>query len=132
MDCRSTADYQQSKSVVRAPGGAEWGACRTVATMEEAVALIRPVDRIGFGLGPGIPDGLLTALGTRTDWEDLQIGGALCLNLYEVFTRPGVTLPLRLLRAGGAAASLPGPPGRAGARGASAKWGRSWPGSLLG
>ncbi|MFZ0249864.1 MAG: acetyl-CoA hydrolase/transferase C-terminal domain-containing protein [Acidimicrobiales bacterium] len=58
--------------------------------MEEAVALIRPVDQIGFGLGPAIPDGLLTALGARTDWEDLQIGGALCLNLYEVFTRPGV------------------------------------------
>ncbi len=30
----------------------------TVQTMEDAVALIRPVDRIGFGLGPGIPDGL--------------------------------------------------------------------------
>jgi acyl-CoA hydrolase len=63
----------------------------TVATMEEAVALIHPVDRIGFGLGPAIPDGLLTALGTRTDWEDLQVGGALCLNLYDVFTRAGVT-----------------------------------------
>jgi acyl-CoA hydrolase len=63
----------------------------TVATMEEAVALVHPVDRIGFGLGPAIPDGLLTALGTRTDWEDLQIGGALCLNLYDVFTRPGVS-----------------------------------------
>lgn len=60
-------------------------------TMEEAVALVRPVDRIGFGLGPGIPDGLLTALGSRTDWEDLQIGGALCLNLYDVFTKPGVS-----------------------------------------
>src|SRR3984885_5144721 len=63
----------------------------TAATMEEAVALVHPVDRIGFGLGPAIPDGLLTALGTRTDWEDLQIGGALCLNLYDVFTRPGVS-----------------------------------------
>jgi acyl-CoA hydrolase len=59
--------------------------------MEEAVALVRPVDRIGFGLGPGIPDGFLTAMGARTDWEDLQVGGALCLNLYEVFTRPGVS-----------------------------------------
>jgi acyl-CoA hydrolase len=63
----------------------------TVATMEEAVALVHPVDRIGFGLGPAIPDGLMTALGTRSDWEDLQIGGALCLNLYDVFTRPGVS-----------------------------------------
>ena len=73
-----------------------WSAVRVESmpngqTMEEAVALVRPVDRIGFGLGPGIPDGLLTALGSRTDWEDLQIGGALCLNLYDVFTRPGVS-----------------------------------------
>ncbi len=63
----------------------------TLCTMEQAVALMRPVDRIGFGLGPGIPDGLLTALGARDDWEDLQVGGALCLNLYDVFTKPGVT-----------------------------------------
>ncbi len=63
----------------------------TVRTMEEAVALVRPVDQIGFGLGPAIPDALLTALGARDDWEDLQIGGALCLNLYDVFTRPGVS-----------------------------------------
>ena len=63
----------------------------TVCTPEEAVALLRPVDRIGFGLGPGIPDALLTALGARDDWEDLQVGGALCLNLYDVFTKPGVT-----------------------------------------
>ena len=63
----------------------------SVRTLEEAVALVRPVDQIGFGLGPGIPDALLTALGVRDDWEDLQIGGALCLNLYEVFTRSGVS-----------------------------------------
>jgi acyl-CoA hydrolase len=62
-----------------------------VCTLEEAVALVRPVDQIGFGLGPGIPDALLTALGTRDDWEELQIGGALCLNLYDVFTKPGVS-----------------------------------------
>jgi acyl-CoA hydrolase len=62
----------------------------SILTVEEAVALVRPVDRIGFGLGPGIPDALLTGLGARTDWEDLQIGGALCLNLYEIFTRAGV------------------------------------------
>jgi acyl-CoA hydrolase len=62
-----------------------------VCTPEEAVALLRPVDQIGFGLGPGIPDALLTALGTRDDWEDLQIGGALCLNLYDVFTKAGAS-----------------------------------------
>jgi acyl-CoA hydrolase len=62
-----------------------------VCTVEEAVGLIRPVDSIGFGLGPANPDTFLTALGQRDDWQDLQCGGALCLNLYEVFTRPGVS-----------------------------------------
>ena len=53
--------------------------------------MVRPVDMIGFGLGPANPDTLLTALGARDDWQDLQLGGALCLNFYEVFTKPGVT-----------------------------------------
>jgi acyl-CoA hydrolase len=57
----------------------------------EAVALVRPVDRIGFGLGPANPDALLTALGTRDDWEDLILGGALMLNYYDVCTKPGVS-----------------------------------------
>jgi acyl-CoA hydrolase len=61
-----------------------------VCTPEEAVALVRPVDAIGFGLGPANPDAILTALGSRDDWEDLQLGGALCLNFYDVFTKPGV------------------------------------------
>jgi acyl-CoA hydrolase len=63
----------------------------TVCSVEEAVAMVRPVDMIGLGLGPANPDTLLTALGTRDDWQDLQVGGALCLNVYDVFTRPGVT-----------------------------------------
>ena len=63
----------------------------TTCTAEEAVALVRPVDTIGFGLGPANPDTFLTALGARDDWQDLQLGGALCLNLYEVFTKPGVS-----------------------------------------
>lgn len=63
----------------------------TVCTAQEAVAMIRPVDMIGFGLGPANPDTFLTALGERDDWQDLQIGGALCLNFYEVFTKAGVT-----------------------------------------
>ncbi len=99
-----------------------------VRTLEEAVALVRPVDQIGFGLGPAIPDGLLTALGTRDDWEDLQIGGALCLNLYDVFTKPGVSYRCgffgpaeRLhLSMGHRVELVPG---------ASGRWGRSWPGS---
>jgi acyl-CoA hydrolase len=63
----------------------------TACTVEEAVALVRPADSIGFGLGPANPDTFLSALGAREEWQDLQLGGALCLNLYEVFTRPGVT-----------------------------------------
>jgi acyl-CoA hydrolase len=63
----------------------------TVCTAEEAVALVRTVDQIGFGLGPANPDTFLSTLGTRDDWQDLQLGGALCLNFYEVFTKPGVT-----------------------------------------
>ena len=63
----------------------------TRCTFDEAVALVRPTDSIGFGLGPANPDGFLTALGARHDWEDLTLGGALCLNLYEVFTQPGVS-----------------------------------------
>jgi acyl-CoA hydrolase len=62
-----------------------------VCSAEEAVALVRPVDQIGFGLGPANPDMFLSTLGSRDDWEDLQLGGALCLNLYEVFTKPGVS-----------------------------------------
>ena len=62
-----------------------------VCTPEEAVSMVRPVDMIGFGLGPANPDTLLTALGARDDWQDLQVGGALCLNFYDVFTKPGVT-----------------------------------------
>ena len=57
----------------------------------DAVALLRPVDSLGFGLGPANPPTFLHALAAREDWEDLQVGGALCLDYYEVFTRPGVS-----------------------------------------
>lgn len=60
-------------------------------TPEEAVSCIHTVDRIGFGLGPANPDGFLTALGSRDDWQDLVLGGALLLNYYEVLTKPGVS-----------------------------------------
>jgi acyl-CoA hydrolase len=60
-------------------------------TPEEAIAFVRPVDRIGFGLGPANPDAFLTALGSRDDWEDLVLGGALLLNYYQVLTKPGVS-----------------------------------------
>jgi acyl-CoA hydrolase len=60
-------------------------------TPEEAAALVRPRDTIGFGLGPGNPDAFLTALGGRDDWEDLVLGGALLLGYYTVLTKPGVS-----------------------------------------
>jgi acyl-CoA hydrolase len=61
-----------------------------VVSPEQAVEFIRPADTIGFGLGPANPDAFLSALGGRDDWEDLVLGGALCLNVYDVFTKPGV------------------------------------------
>jgi acyl-CoA hydrolase len=63
----------------------------TTCTPEEAISFIRPIDRIGFGLGPANPDAFLTALGRRSDWVDLVLGGALLLNYYEVLTQPGVS-----------------------------------------
>ena len=66
------------------------GALKTCSPAE-AAALVRPVDSIGFGLGPANPDAFFTALGIREDWEDLVLGGALLLNYYEVLTHPGVS-----------------------------------------
>jgi acyl-CoA hydrolase len=63
----------------------------TTCTPAQAAALVRPSDTIGFGLGPGIPDAFLTALGERDDWEDLVLGGALLLGYYTVLTKPGVS-----------------------------------------
>lgn len=60
-------------------------------TATEAAALLRPVDTVGLGLGPANPHGLLQAMSARTDWENLTIGGALVLGLFEVFTHPNVS-----------------------------------------
>jgi acyl-CoA hydrolase len=59
---------------------------------EDAVALVRPSDTLAIPLGPGAPGGFLHALGTRDDWEGLEVFGALLLDLYSVFTKPGVHL----------------------------------------
>jgi acyl-CoA hydrolase len=58
----------------------------------EAAALLRPNDTLAVPLGPGAPTALLHALGDRDDWESLQVFGALLLDLYAVFLKPGVTL----------------------------------------
>lgn len=59
-------------------------------SLDEAVALVRSEDSIGFPLGPGQPGAFLHALDTRDDWEDLRLYGALLVDLYTVFTRPNV------------------------------------------
>jgi acyl-CoA hydrolase len=78
-------------------------------TAEEAAELVRPVDTMAIPLGPGQPPGFLEAMGRRTDWEELRIGGALLTVLTELFSHPNVHYlsgfygPLdRLLRDSGA------------------------------
>ncbi|HEX5097377.1 MAG TPA: 4-hydroxybutyrate CoA-transferase, partial [Acidimicrobiia bacterium] len=59
-------------------------------SVEEAAALVRPRDSLGVPLGPGIPGDFLHALSARDDWEQLEVFGALLLDLYPLFTKPGV------------------------------------------
>src|SRR5512135_1491519 len=59
-------------------------------TLEEAAALVHPTDTIAIPLGPGAPAAFLHALGERDDWKELQVFGGLLLDLYTVFTKPGV------------------------------------------
>ena len=61
-----------------------------IVSPTEAAALIRPIDSIGMGLGPANPHAFLGALGARDDFEDLSIGGALVLGLFDIFSKPGV------------------------------------------
>jgi len=56
----------------------------------DAAALLRPTDTMAIPLGPGAPAAVLHALGERDDWEDLQVFGALLLDLYKLFTKKGV------------------------------------------
>ncbi len=78
-------------------------------TPDEAAALLLPRDSLGMPLGPGQPPAFLEALGRRTDWEHLRIGGALLTVLTDLFSHPNVHYlsgffgPLeRLLRDSGA------------------------------
>ena len=57
---------------------------------EEAVARLDRTDTLGLPLGTGQPPKFIEALGGRTDWEDLRIGGALLLAWSEAFKHPGV------------------------------------------
>lgn len=52
--------------------------------------MIDPIDTVGLGLGPANPHGFLQALSERDDFEDLTVGGALVLGLFDLFSKPGV------------------------------------------
>ncbi|HEX4903017.1 MAG TPA: acetyl-CoA hydrolase/transferase C-terminal domain-containing protein [Acidimicrobiales bacterium] len=75
----------------------------------EAVDLFATADTLGLPLGPAQPAALLEAMGTRRDWEDLKVFGALVTVLSDLFMHPNVHYlsgffgPLeRLLRDSGA------------------------------
>ena len=61
-----------------------------VHTLAEAAALVRPVDTVGVPLGPGQPAAFLHALGQRDDYEDVTVFGALLVDLFAFFAKPGV------------------------------------------
>ena len=75
----------------------------------DAVGLFRTTDTLGLPLGPSQPAALLEAMGSRKDWEDLKVFGALVTVLTDLFTHRNVHYlsgffgPLeRLLRDSGA------------------------------
>jgi acyl-CoA hydrolase len=61
-----------------------------VVTPAEAAVRIRATDTLGIPLGPGQPVAFLHALGDRDDWVDLEVSGALLVDLYAVFTKANV------------------------------------------
>jgi acyl-CoA hydrolase len=61
-----------------------------ITTIEDAVTHIHPADAIAVPLGPGQPGAFLHGLAARDDFTDLVISGALLVDFYEIFTRPGV------------------------------------------
>ena len=61
-------------------------------TPEAASRLVRDVDTLAVPLGPGQPAELLHALGARERFEQLEVFGALLVDAFALFTRPGVTL----------------------------------------
>jgi acyl-CoA hydrolase len=59
---------------------------------DDAAARIRDTDTLAVPLGPGQPPDLLHALGRRERFERLEVFAALLVDLFPLFTRPGVTL----------------------------------------
>jgi acyl-CoA hydrolase len=64
----------------------------TPVSATAAAARLEPIDRLGIPLGPGQPKAFLHALGTRSDWQDLAVFGALLCDLFPVFSQSGVRL----------------------------------------
>jgi len=61
-------------------------------SFEEAASLVRPRDTIAVPLGTGQPVAFLHALGARESFEELTVFSALLVDLFPLFTRPGVRL----------------------------------------
>lgn len=61
-------------------------------SLESAIHLLHAKDRLGIPLGPGQPKAFLHALGAREDWEELEVFGALLIDLFAVFAQKGVSL----------------------------------------
>jgi acyl-CoA hydrolase len=61
-----------------------------ILSAADAAELVRSRDTLGVPLGPGQPGAFLHALGGRDEFTELTVFGALLVDLYEVFTRPGV------------------------------------------
>jgi len=59
-------------------------------TSQQAAERLRPVDSLGIPLGTGQPAAFLESLGTRDDWEQLRVYGALLLVYSELFRHPNV------------------------------------------
>jgi acyl-CoA hydrolase len=62
------------------------------ATPAEAADLLRVRDVLAVPLGPGQPPACLHALGERDDFEALTVFGALLVDAFALFARPGVRL----------------------------------------
>jgi acyl-CoA hydrolase len=59
-------------------------------SVADAAELVRATDSMVVPLGPGAPTALLHALGRRDDWIQLEVFGGLLLDLYALFSKPGV------------------------------------------
>jgi len=59
---------------------------------DEAARQVRDADTLAVPLGPGQPVEFLHALGARERFERLDVFAALLVDLFPLFTRPGVAL----------------------------------------